>query len=220
MAQEKLKILKGKGSGSSFTYNETVIEACFNPTEYSIKKSNSFNEIKIPGLGSPVIQFNNGETRTLSIELMLDTYYTDQAEKESVKQKYIDKLEKLLAVDSELHAPPPCKVLWGKLEFTGVLDSMDKKYVLFDSGGTPIRARVTLSFKEYISLTAQASGTPTNSPDRRKVFTVKEGDSIWQLSNRAYADPGLWRVIAEANNIDDPLELDFGKDLIIPVLRG
>lgn len=216
---QKLKLLKGTGSPSSFSYSETVVEVGFNPTEYSIKKSNSFNEAKIPGLTAPIIQFNTGDSRTLSIELMFDTYFSEDSSKESVKSKYIDKLEDLLAIDSEMHAPPPCKVIWGTLEFEGFLDNMDKKYILFDKEGTPLRARVTLSFKEFIPLADQTKGTPTNSPDRRKVFTVKEGDTIWLLAHKAYDDPGLWRIIADANNIADPRRLEVGRDLIIPVLR-
>jgi hypothetical protein len=221
-SQEKLKILKGEGQGSSFQYNTTVIEVGFNPTEYSIKKSNSFNEVKVPGLSSPIIQFNTGETRTLSLEVLFDTFFSESTTKESVKDKYIDKLEKLMAIDSDLHAPPPCKVIWGKLEFEGILDSMDKKYTLFDKGGTPLRARVNLSFKEFVPLKKQLKSSPTNSPDRRKLFTIKEGDNIWLLANRAYGDPGLWRVIADANHIDNPLELEseIGRDLIIPELPG
>jgi nucleoid-associated protein YgaU len=38
------------------------------------------------------------------------------------------------------------------------------------------------------------------------------------MAYTAYGDASLWRVIAEANNIDDPLYIEVGKDLIIPVL--
>ena len=39
------------------------------------------------------------------------------------------------------------------------------------------------------------------------------------MAYTAYGDPGLWRVIAHANNIDDPLEVETGRDLIIPALK-
>ena len=216
---EKLKILKGSQSGSSFSYSDTILEVAYNPTDYSEKKSSSFNELKVPGLSSPIIQYSNGEAGTLDLELMLDTYTTDSASKDSVKTLYIEPLETLLEIDSDLHAPPPCKVIWGDLEFEGVLTSMSKKYTLFSGDGKTLRARVTLAFKELVSLTDQLSGSPRNSPDRRKLFTVKEGDSIWELAHTAYGDPGLWRVIADANKINSPNRLEVGRDLIIPVLK-
>ena len=33
------------------------LEVQFNPTEYSLSKSNQFAEVAIPGLDSPVVQF-------------------------------------------------------------------------------------------------------------------------------------------------------------------
>jgi nucleoid-associated protein YgaU len=216
-------IIRGKLSGKEIKFNSKdssrVIKVTFNPTEYSIKKDISFNEPNIPGLISPVIQFTQGKAQTLNVELMLDTQVSDKSEKKDIRKEYIEKLQKLMEIDSDLHAPPPCQVLWGSLKFNGVLENMDKKYILFSSDGKPVRARVTLSFKEYIPLKLQVKKSPNYSPDRRKLFKMNEGDSIWQMAYEAYGDAGLWREIAEANKIDDPLRIKNGSDLIIPVLN-
>jgi len=217
----KMKIIIGKGSGKKFTFDandsSSVIEVNFNPTEYTISKKTSFKITDNPGLESSIIQFNYGEAATTSIELLFDTYASGS--NDNVNDKYITKLEKLAKIDSDLHAPPPCQLLWGKLNFIGVVDNFTKKYILFLEDGTPVRAKVTLSLKEYVPLDLQAKSSPLQSPDRRKIFHVKEGDSLWQFSNKAYGDPGLWRIIAEANKIDDPKDLEVGKLLIIPVLK-
>ncbi len=106
----KLKIIRGTGS-SRATFDQskkdTVIEICFNPTQYSLDKKNTFSEAKIPGLGSPIIQFSQGDSRTLSLELMLDTYRYGKGE--DLREKYIKPLEKLINIDEEIHAPPPAK---------------------------------------------------------------------------------------------------------------
>jgi hypothetical protein len=219
---DKIKFIIGKGQGKRFRFNEndrsSVINVCLNPTEYSITTSNSFKEAKVPGLDAPIIQPNQGNPSTLDLELLLDTYLNDDTQKKDVRKEYIEKFEKLLDIDSELHAPPPCRIVWGSLHFDGVLENMDKKYVLFDKEGKPVRVRLTLKFKEYFPLEMQVKKASTSSPDRRKVFTVKEGDRIWEFADRAYGDAALWRLIAEANHIDDPKELEVGRDLIIPVL--
>ncbi len=217
-----LSIIRGKKQGNSFAFNKndssSVIQICFNPTTYTLSKTNSFTEAKIPGLGSPIIQFNQGDTQTLDLELMLDSSISDQSTKDDVREKYIVPLEKLIQLDSELHAPPPCKIIWGSLNFVGVLKTIKKNYILFAANGNPTRAKVTLNFSEYIPMDLQTKGAPLNSPDRRKLFKVNQGDSIWQMAYNAYGDAKLWRVIAQANQIANPLNLAIGTDLIIPVL--
>jgi len=218
--KDKLSIIRGKWEKNKVKFDdkseEAVIEVSFNPTEYSIDKNNVFSEASIPGLGSPIIQFNRGNVKTLSLELLLDTY--TEGKGEDLKKKYIERLEKLIELDGDLHAPPPCKVLWGNLEFVGVLESLRKRYILFKDDGIPVRARVTLSFKEYIPVEIQVKQSPQSSPDRVKRYLVKEGDSLWQISHEAYGEPDCWRFIAEANNIDNPRFLEIGREIVIPPL--
>lgn len=216
----KLIIIKGKPEGKKAKFDEKdseyVIEICFNPTEYSVDKNITFSEASIPGLDSPIIQFSSGRAKTLSLELLLDTYTYNKGE--DIRKKYIEKLEKLIEIDGDFHAPPPCKVVWGNLEFVGVLDSMRKRYILFLDDGIPVRARVTLSFKEYIPVEIQIKKSPRSSPDRLKKYVIKEGDSLWQLSYKKYGEPYYWRIIAEANKIDNPISLEPGEEIDIPPL--
>ena len=218
-SSNKLIIIPGKFSGPVVVFNpQERFSVPFNPTEYSTEARSQYSETAIPGLESPVIQYGHGDAQTLAIELLLDTYTTPAARKEDVREKYIRKLESYLAVDGELHAPPPCKVVWGSLEFVGVLESLRKNYILFTEDGIPVRARATLTWKEYQSAEMQVMETPRFSPDRRKRHLLQEGDSFWQLAYDYYGDASRWNLIAEANDIDNPLDLDNGTELIIPAL--
>jgi Contractile injection system tube protein/LysM domain len=220
MAKDKLIIIRGKFQGSEVQFSSQSSDAfkvCFNPTDYTISKKTSYAEASVPGLDSPIIQFNRGEARILSIELLLDTYTYDDGG--DVRTAYLQKLQSYLLVDGELHAPPPCKVVWGSLEFVGLLEDLSTRFVLFQDDGTPVRVRVTLSFKEYIPVSMQLSATPRSSPDRRKVHTLKRGETLWQLAYQAYGDPRYWKVIAEENNIDTPRKLTPGTGLVIPRLE-
>ena len=218
--KDKLIIIRGKFQGSEVEFSSQSSDAfkvCFNPTDYTISKKTSYAEAAVPGLDSPIIQFNRGEARILSIELLLDTYTYDDGG--DVRTAYLQKLQSYLLVDGELHAPPPCKVVWGSLEFVGLLEDLSTRFVLFQDDGTPVRVRVTLSFKEYIPVSMQLSATPRSSPDRRKVHTLKRGETLWQLAYQAYGDPRYWKVIAEENNIDTPRKLTPGTGLVIPRLE-
>ena len=45
----------------------------FNPEEYALSKDNNFASHTVPGLSSPLLQFVNGNLRTLEMELFFDT---------------------------------------------------------------------------------------------------------------------------------------------------
>ena len=219
--RDKLLLIRGKFRGSEVEFDprnsENTLKVCFNPTEYTISKKTNFAEAGIPGLDSPILQFSRGEARVLSLELLLDTCaYGDGGD---VREAYANKLQSFLMVEGELHAPPPCKVVWGSLEFVGVIEDLRQRFVLFHDDGTPIRAWVTLSFKEYISVSDQLAMTQRASPDRRKLHTIKSGESLWQLAYETYGDPTLWRLIAEHNGIDTPRELRPGSKIEIPILK-
>ena len=216
-SEKKLIIIRGQLIGHMAVFHPGVpIEIKFNPTEYSLEKRNTFSEATIPGLESPILQFSSGDSRTLSFELLIDTYAYDNGV--DIRPKYIAKLESLMDVDGMFHAPPPCKVLWGSLEFIGVLESMSKRYLLFKDDGTPVRARVTLSFKEYVPIDLQLEKSPRSSPDKHKVRILKEGDSLWHLAYREYGDPQQWRFIAETNGIDNPMDITPGSKIMLAPL--
>ena len=45
---------------------------------------------------------------------------------------------------------------------------------------------------------------------------VKDGDTLPSISYRAYGDATQWRLIAEANGVDNPLHLRRGSSLVAP----
>jgi nucleoid-associated protein YgaU len=185
------------------------IEVLFNPTEYRLSRSNQFAEVAIPGLAAPLLQFGRGNARTLSMRLFFDTY-----EKGSDVRDHTIKIIKLLEIDPELHAPPVCSFVWGNFKFTGILERADQQFVLFLSNGTPVRANVDITFKEFFEGGQQV----LMSADFTKRHVVSRGDTLSAIAAERYGDPALWRPIAEANNIDDPLSIQPGHVLVIPAL--
>lgn len=52
-------------------------------------------------------------------------------------------------------------------------------------------------------------------------YTVNDSDRIDILANRFYGDPSYWHVIADANQIENPLfDLVPGKIIYIPKYTG
>jgi len=56
--------------------------------------------------------------------------------------------------------------------------------------------------------------------NRARVRSIKAGDRLPLIAAEVYGDPRLWRLIAEANEVDDPLRFptsqDVGRVILIP----
>ncbi len=149
-SEEKLQIIIGEKKGSSYSYGRNIIEGILQPETNNAEKNTNFQESKIPGLESPLLQFNQGDAGKLSFRVLLDTYCSDELPNKDLRREYIDKLEKLVHIDGEIHAPPPCKVVWGTYQFIGYVESFEPEYIMFTADGTPVRALVDITFVEYV----------------------------------------------------------------------
>lgn len=191
-----------------------AVPVLFNPGDYSIEKSNQFASTMIPGLSNPLLHFISGNTQTLTMDLFFDTY-----EEGTDVRKYTGQITSLLDINSELHAPPICQFVWGSLLFKAVLERASQKFTMFLESGIPVRAALSVTFKEYKDIKEQFQQIPRHSSDRTKKRQIKQGDSLWQIAARQYGDPGLWRPIARANGISNPLKLEVGREISIPPLE-
>jgi nucleoid-associated protein YgaU len=45
---------------------------------------------------------------------------------------------------------------------------------------------------------------------------VQSGDTLHSIAEQFYGDPGLWSIIAEANNLADADSIAVGTQLTIP----
>jgi nucleoid-associated protein YgaU len=170
----------------------------------------------------PGLQFISGQSRTLNLELIFDTYDTPEAEKEDVR-KYTQKLFQLTTAEThgEKRRPPVCRLWWGAhgMFFQGVLEQLEQQFTLFMEDGKPVRATARCTFKECQT----DYEDPLNRQDRQssdiaKTWVVKRGETLSGIAAEEYRDPGLWRPIAAENEIDDPLSVVPGTVLLIPTL--
>src|SRR5215218_2215815 len=194
---------------------DNVIDFRFNPTEYQLQKSNNFSEIPIPGLESPPIQFVLGNCEKLTVELLADTSDTLK----DVREVYVNRLRALLGIRIESHAPPIVNFVWSRNEFRGVIDSLNVTYTLFSPEGIPLRAKLSLTLKEYRPVKIQLKDKPKTSPDVEKTWVVRRGDKYSSIAAAVYRDPAEWRAIAEANQVKDPRVLKPGTVLTLPKIH-
>jgi Contractile injection system tube protein/LysM domain len=199
----------------------TEIECWFNPTQYSITKSNTWN-VK-PGVkkGPPKAQFGGGQPKELSLDLLFDA--SDSSK--DVRSEVVDKLFEMMDASDKFASgqskksarPPTVTFTWGAQVLKAVAKSLSVQYTLFRPDGKPLRAAVKLSLMEVPEGGLQGQN-PTTRGEVLESRIVRDGDTLQSFAYAAYGDATEWRVIAEANGIDDPLALHRGRSLVIPRL--
>jgi hypothetical protein len=189
----------------------------FNPEEYTINKDNNFASQAVPGLSGPLLQFVHGNQRTLEMELLFDTWTTPTLPKQDVRD-LTNQVVNLMAIDPDLHAPPILIVSWASLQFRCVLARVSQKFIMFADDGTPVRARLTCTFNEFIDADREAKEIKRETADLSKVHIVQEGETLSGIAAQRYENAQLWRPIAIQNEIDNPRDLPIGLSLRIPAL--
>lgn len=170
---------------------------------------------------SALPEFVGSGPRTLSLEVFLDATATHD---NSVEQA-VEKLMKACVPTSDSlgrkkPASPWVRFEWGEAQttsFDGVLTSLSVSYTLFDVNGRPLRATCALTIEEA-SVDPPGQNPTSGARTGRSTHTVVAGDNLALLAWREYGDPTAWRAIAEANDIDDPMTLVPGTELVVPGL--
>jgi hypothetical protein len=221
MALENLKILVEKKGAVLVFQKSSAITAQFNPDKLAFNKTVNWQREGSSQRDVPELQFTNAQPRTLKIDLIFDTYDTPEAVKTDVRQD-TKKLLHLTTVEKhgDKHRPPVCRLSWGAagVFFQGVLESLGQQFTLFMDDGKPVRAKCACSFKEWRTNYDDLNKQKTQSSDVAKSHIVKVGETLDRIAAETYGDPRLWRPIAGANDIEDPLHLTPGTVLLIPIL--
>jgi nucleoid-associated protein YgaU len=90
------------------------------------------------------------------------------------------------------------------------------KYTLFSPEGIPLRATVSVTFREYKTINQQFDELNLNSPDRTQVHILQQGETLSSVAGIHYDRPSDWRLIALKNTIEDPRRIDPGAFLTVP----
>jgi hypothetical protein len=211
-----------------------IVDLQYNPTEIVLEKNIHIAEIAIPGLTAPLQQFVRGDAETLKLELFFDTSDQGMGDTATSVATLTDPIYALSRIVPDQHAPPIVTFVWGsdfpgnelppelgnqrRNSFTGVVTNIRQTFTLWSSGGLPVRAKLSLTLREYAALQDQLQALNLASPNKTHSYVLARGDTLGLVAAKFYFDPTNWRKIALENGIDDPRRLKPGAELTIPSL--
>ena len=186
----------------------------FNPPEYATKRTNCFK-----AQGGVAAQADNTFTSSnpedFNFDILLDMMFQSEGtpNSSSAGGSGADPLD----IRPMVQKLSICVLQWGSgLEFVGQMSSLEVKYTLFSSAGTPIRGNAKVSFKHKLE-PSQAQNPTSHAIPGYKRRIVKPGETLAYLAYQEYGSAGEWRRLADANRLIDPLELHAGMRLDVPV---
>jgi Contractile injection system tube protein/LysM domain len=206
------------------TEDNQTIPCLFNPAELSLNQSNGWAADVMPGKGVPTLRYTGASSGQLRLTLFFDS--TDTG---SPVTDYTKKIVGLMEVNDSLpgssaatnNARPPWVTFnWGDFHsFKAVVSDLELTFEYFSSTGVPLRARASITLKQYQEDMAFGPQNPTSgTPRPHRVHRIQPGETLDRIAATHLGDPSRWRSIAEANGIEDPLDLHPGRLLAIPGL--
>ena len=193
-------------------------DVLFNPKEYKVTKTNSYQPAKTSGGNVPPMKFASGQAASMTVQLFFDTY-----EKKEDVRKYTNKIAALMEVKIRDEGkrnklrPPRVKFHWGlNWSFKAVITQMSQNFTLFLQNGTPVRATVDITMQQDGDEQVRGSQNPTSGGSAgRRTHMVAAGETLDLIAFQQLGDPSAWRRIAELNRVHDPLNLTPGRVLVV-----
>lgn len=222
---QKAKILSIDAKGKDLK----TLECQFNPESVKIIKSVEWNAPKSgdsksqaqPQANAPDLEFGGGNPASFSLDLIFDTTAMDNQDVRGFTNQLLA-LTLMGGGDPSKHEeePPAVQFVWGELLlFVAVIKKIEIHFTLFLPSGLPVRARARVEFIQLLDEDGKmASQNPTTRTEARKTHVVQDGDRLDYLAYQEYGQPGLWREIATANDLENPFDLQTGQVLVLPKL--
>ena len=199
----------------------TMLPCQFNPSTLKLSKSSTWHANPTRGSRrAPTAQFVGTGPEVLSTKLLFDGFDslggTGTPVAHAVSQLLDWTCVPAQSYEAATPQPPLVTFRWGTgVGFTGFLHQVSAEYTMFAPDGTPLRATVDISLQRTPDDPKGTNPTSGGVAGRRSAV-LGDADSLAAVAYREYGDAGLWRAIAQANDVEDPARVPVGTRLLIP----
>ena len=191
-----------------------------NPDSIKWNHSVEYNEQQPPGTSSPSQKYKSTPCQKLSFDIVIDcTGIIDSTRTDMATE--INALETIVyTYNGSIHRPNFVTIQWGQnISFNGVLTTFDTNFTLFRPDGSPLRAKVSLSFSQYISPSTVTKLDAPESPDLTHLVIVTQNTTLPQLCQQVWNDESLYVQVAKYNGLNKFRNLKGGTKLLFPPVK-
>lgn len=208
-------------------YSGSGISSCtvqINPASYSHEHRTSYNNTVSQGAPGATLKFKGTSPEKISFDIYFDA--TGAVSTASILDSQVavdDQIQTFKDVcftyNGDIHEPNYLIVSWGTLVFKCKLTSLSISYTLFQSDGTPLRAKLSVSFEEAIDAELIAKDAGNLSPDLTHLVEVKDGDTLPMICFRMYGDTSYYIEVAKYNNLLNFRDIPPGTKIYLPPIK-
>ena len=200
-----------KGEADAFTTD-------INPEKITLTRSVKFSEESNGNTGGDINQFKGYGKDTLKFDLILDGTGI-AGDKVDVEKRIKELQEVVYNYKGSDHKPYYLIVVWGTFGFKCHMRDLVIVYNLFKSDGSPLRAKISLTFIGHNMAGSVELAANKQSPDMTHIKTVRIGDRLPLMCKDIYDSPKYYLQIAKLNGLTNFRQLQLGDQLIFPPLQ-
>ena len=194
--------------------------AMINPEQISHSGSIQMAESQGTNTAGNTNQFKSYAPETVSFDL----YFDATGVVDDINLPVDVQIAALKAVvydyQGDIHKPHYVKISWAPFkDFVCHLTTFKTDYTLFKADGTPLRAKVNLSFKQYIDPKTREAWANKSSPDLTHAKTIRMGDALPLMCKDIYGKVDFYPQVASSNGLTNFRELAVGDVLDFPPLE-
>lgn len=216
---ELLKLTGYTDENFSTAYSGDPYTVMINPDTIKWQGSVEYNEQQAPDTSSTSQRYKHTPSEKLSFDIVIDCTGIVSASRTSMATE-LDNLKAIVyKYNGDIHRPNFVQVQWGQdITFNGVLTSFDTTYTLFKPDGSPLRAKISLSFSSYVSPSTVTKEDAPSSPDLTHQVTVVESVNLPQMCQKIWNDYSMYVQVAQYNGLNKFRNLKTGTKLLFPPL--
>ncbi|HZX26322.1 MAG TPA: peptidoglycan-binding protein [Telluria sp.] len=218
MTLKKLSIVAYSDSG--FTQNVGTYTLQINPATYKQTHTTQYTKNDATDAAGVTTKFYTLDPQRVTFEFHLDATGVVQPAITSVSDEISKFKTVAYSYNGSIHSPNYLELVWGAgAQFNCRLVNLDIDYLLFRSDGTPIRAKLNVTFEQYLSPTQIQQGANKSSPDLTHARVVVAGDTLPAMCARIYGDSKYYLGVAAYNGLTNFRKLAPGRTLYFPPLE-
>ena len=174
-----------------------------NPESVKLQRSIDYNEQQPPDSSSSSQKYKHTASDKLSFDIIIDCTGIVDGTRTNMANE-ITTLENIVFIyQGKIHRPNYVQIIWGKnTMFQGVLNTMDISYTLFRPDGSPLRAKVSMTFSQYLAPALVSKKDGDESPDLTHLVTVTDGVSLPQMCQQIWNNENYYVQVAKFNGLN------------------